>query len=123
LKKDDTKKMLTAQQRRAIEALLTHGTTTAAAEAAGVQRKTVYRWKQQPEFIEALAEAERAAVERLSRDLAGLSAQAAEVLRDAMRPGQKMSNRLRAVEIVIGRLVDLRGLVEIEKRLEQLENA
>lgn len=117
---NDTK-LLSAQQRRAVEALLTHGTVKAAAEAAGVTRKTMYRWQGTPEFIAAVKEAEAAAIEELSRALTGLGREALQALRDALAPTQRMNHRLRAAEIALGNLLRVRELVEIEERLARLE--
>ena len=46
------------QKKRFIDALTTHGTVRHAAQAAGVSRNTVYRWRQEDfEFAEAWSEA------------------------------------------------------------------
>lgn len=112
-----------AQQRKAVEALLTFGTVTAAAEAAGVTRRTLYRWQQQPEFVAALKQAEQAALTELSRALAGLGVAAVDALRDALSKSEKMNHRLRASEIAIANLLRVRELIEIEERLQALEEA
>lgn len=116
-----TEKKVTPPQRRAIAALLTTGDTTQAAIAAGVNRSTLYAWRAQPHFQEALKEAEADAVAGLSRSLAGLGESAAQALRDALAPGNKMNLRLRAAEIVTDRLLKLRDLVELEERIAALE--
>lgn len=118
---ETTEKKLTPAQRKAIEALLVSGNTTEAAKAAGVNRVTLYRWRNDPAFAEALRDAEAEALAGLSRSLAGLADGVAAALRDALAPGQKISVRLRASEIVIDRLLRLRELVEVERRLAVLE--
>jgi hypothetical protein len=115
------KKVITPNQRKAIECLLTTGNTTAAAESAGVNRSTIYRWMSDDGFLDSLHEAEREAVAALSRALSGLGDMASSALRDALQPHQKIATRLRASEIVIGNLLRLRELVDIEARLTTLE--
>lgn len=52
------------QKKRFIAALTTHGTVRHAAQAAGVSRNTVYRWRQEDfEFAEAWYEAHENAVD------------------------------------------------------------
>lgn len=114
-------KTLTGPQLRAIDALLTSGNIGEAAIAAGVNRRTLDRWRREDAFVAALREAEADAVAGLSRNLAGLGDGAAAALRDALDSGEKMSTRLRAAEIVIGNLLKLRELVELEERIGALE--
>lgn len=114
---------VTPVQRRAVEALLTAPSIKAAAEVAGVQRKTLHRWLKDPAFTAALKEAESAAIASLSRRLAMLGEQAALALDDALQPGEDMKNRLRACEIVIGNLLKLKELIDFEQRLQDLEDA
>lgn len=117
---NDTK-ILSAQQRKAVEALMTHATVTAAAEAAGVTRKTIYRWKDQPEFVAALRQAERDATAELSRALQRLSRSAIQVLSDAMRPGEKMAHRLRGSEVTLSNFLRMREFHDFEEQLAELE--
>lgn len=116
-----TEKKLTPQQRKAIETLFTTGSVTAAALASGVTRTTLYKWKNDTAFTEAMQEAEAEAVAGLARSLAGLGESAAAALFDALQPGEKMSTRLRAAEIVTDRLLKLRELVTLEERIAALE--
>lgn len=116
-----TQKTLAPAQRKAIEALLTCGNVASAALAADVGRTTVYRWLKEDYFIAELRSAEQEAVASLSRALAGLGDSAAEALRAALHPEQKITTRLRASEIVIGNLLRLRELVELEERIRALE--
>ena len=52
------------QKKRFIDALTTHGTVRHAAQAAGVSRNTVYRWRQEDfDFAEAWYEAHENAVD------------------------------------------------------------
>jgi len=113
-------KKLTPAQLKGIEALLTTGKVTEAARAAGVAPQTFYRWRRQPHFREALREAETQAVASLSSALAVLGNKAAGALSDAL-DADDVRLRVRAADIVLGRLLQLRELVELEERIERLE--
>ncbi|WP_376793088.1 phBC6A51 family helix-turn-helix protein [Thermoflexus sp.] len=113
---------VTPRQRRAIEALVTFGTTQAACEVAGVSRTTLYRWLRQPAFRQALAEAERAALAELQRDLLVLARGAKDALKDALA-SEDLRQRLRAADMVLGRLLQLHEMMNLEERLAELEKA
>ena len=113
---------VTPKKRKAVEALLTKADIKKAAEAAGVSRKTLYRWLKDADFLAALAEAEAEALATLSRTLVALGDQAVAVLRDAMRDSTAPINaRLRAADMVLSRLLQLRELVNLDRRLSNLE--
>ena len=116
------KKRLTPKQRRGIAALLLTGDTAKAAKEAGVSRQTFYRWRKMPHFQQELREAEDAALGDLSRRLVSLSEKAATALEDAL-DAPELRFRLRAAEIILGRLLQLREQVDIEGRLAALEEA
>jgi len=110
------------KKRRAVEALLTEPDVTQAAKAAGVSRNTLYRWMKEPDFMVAVANAEADALAGMSRALVKLGDQAVEVLRDAMNdPETPVNTRLRAADTVFSRLLQLRELVNVEKRVTELE--
>ena len=115
---------VTPRQRKAIESLLTQGDAKRAAEVAGVSRNTLYRWLKQDRFKAALAEAEAEALISLSRALVRLGDKAATTLEDAMDDGDAaLSARVRAADIVLSRLLQLRELVDLEGRIVKLEEA
>lgn len=116
-----TEKKLSPAQFKAIEMLLTCGSVSEAATAANVTTNTIYRWMKDDTFLTALRAAEGVAIAGLSRALAGLGESAAGVLKAALGEGEKMNTRLRAVEIVIGNLLRLRELVDLEERVAELE--
>src|SRR5262249_14965102 len=88
---------LTPKQRKAVEALLTTGEVSGAAEAAGVSRDTVYRWLKQAAFLDAVREAEARALDDLSRLLVRLGRTAAGTLAKAMTdPETPAATRVRA---------------------------
>jgi hypothetical protein len=120
MNENETQKKLTPAQRLAIEKLLTSGSVEDAAISAKVARSSLYRWMKDDLFVAELRAAEAEAITGLSRSLAGLGNMAASALRAALED-PKMSIRLRASEIVIGNLLKLRELVDLETRLAQLE--
>ena len=113
---------LTPKQRKAVEALLTSGDITQAAQAAGVARDTLYRWMRQDDFRSALKTAEAASIENLARELVRLGEKAARTLDEAMTAEDATTSaRVRAADIVISKLLQLREMVDLEKRLQTLE--
>ena len=113
---------LTPKQRKAVEALLTSGDITQAAQAAGVARDTLYRWMRQDDFRSALKTAEAASIENLARELVRLGEKAARTLDEAMTAEDATTSaRVRAADIVISRLLQLREMVDLEKRVQELE--
>jgi transposase-like protein len=113
---------LTPKQRKAVEALLTSGDMTKAAKAAGVARDTLYRWLRQDDFRVSLKAAEAGAIESLARELVRLGEKAARTLDEAMTAEDATTSaRVRAADIVISRLLQLREMVDLEKRVQELE--
>lgn len=113
---------LTPRQRKALEVLLVTGDVTQAASAARVSRQTVHNWLKQAEFSAALEEGERAALAGISRALVRLGEQATQTLENAMTtPEIHPSTRVRAADIVLARLLQLRELVILEERVSKLE--
>jgi len=115
---------LKSEQFRAIQALVTAGTVTAAAAAAGRAPKTIHAWLKQDDFKSRLLEAEVAALDQLSRELVGLASEAVATLRATMAsPTVSAGIRVRAAEVVLTNLLKLRELYTIEERLKVLESA
>jgi phage terminase small subunit len=113
---------LTYRQRKAVEALLSTTDTTQAALAAGVSRETVYRWMRDPAFRDALKAGAAEALEALSRSLVRLSDKAIKTLEDALTYDLKAPGaRVRAADVILGRLLQLKELVDLEGRVSDLE--
>ena len=113
---------LTLKQRKAVEALLTTGEVTAAAKEVGVARETVQRWLNQPLFSQAVKAAEARAIDDLSRMLVRLGRTATSTLAKAMSdPATPMSTRVRAADVALSRLLQLRELASLEARVSELE--
>jgi hypothetical protein len=120
--RNETSSPLSAKQQRAIAALLTKPTIEEAAKAAGVSRATLYRWLAERAFQTALADAERRLLETTSRGLIALSTKALAVT-EAVLDDQSVpaSTRLRAADVTLNRLLQLRELVSLEERIAALE--
>ena len=113
---------LTPKRRKAIESLLTTGDIAAAARAAGVSRQTLYTWLREADFRAALQSAETAALESLSRALVRLGDKATATLDSAMSDDlAALPVKIRAADIVLSRLLQLRELVDLEARVTELE--
>ena len=115
-------KKVTLKQHLALGALLTEADVSKAADAAAVSRTTIYRWLKDPVFQNALSAAESEALAALSRKLVVLGGQAVFVLDDAMRDANTpVSSRIRAADIVLSRLLQLRELVQLDARVAEIE--
>ncbi len=113
---------LTGKRRRAVEALLATGEVSAAARDVGIHRDTLHRWLRQPLFLQAVRDAEAAALDELSRLLVRLGRTAAATLAKAMSdPAVPWSTRVRAADASLGRLLQLRELATLEARVTELE--
>ncbi len=122
MSKKVTEKAITPRQSIAIERLLNGGTVQGAADAAGVSRKTVYKWLSIPAFQEAINNAQAEAMARLSRALIALGGSAVLTLGETMNDHtQPAAVRVRAADIVTNRLLTMRESVEFEARLAELE--
>jgi hypothetical protein len=66
----------------AVAALASGAKRSAAAEAAGVARSTLWRWMQDPEFVGTVEEARAALLDRLLDDALGDAVESAAVLRE-----------------------------------------
>jgi transposase-like protein len=121
---DPTLAQLSTKQRKAVEALLTTGEVKAAATEAGVHRDTLHRWLKQPLFLEAVRSAEAAALDELSRLLVRLGRTAVATIAKAMSdPVTPAATRVRAADVALGRLLQLRELAQLEARVQALEQA
>src|SRR5829696_3525996 len=121
---DPTREQLSPKQRKAVEALLTTGEVKAAAAEAGVHRDTLHRWLRDPVFLGAVRSAEAAALDELSRLLVRLGQTAVATIAKAMSdPVTPVATRVRAADVALGRLLQLRELVQLEARVQALEQS
>jgi hypothetical protein len=93
---------ITARQERALHALLAGLDDTAAAQAAGVQRPTLNKWKNHDaDFIAAMNIARRDLADGFLDGLRALYGDAVAVIRDALDVENPPAVRLRAAEAII----------------------
>jgi hypothetical protein len=119
---DPTLQQLSPKQRKAVEALLTTGEVKAAAVEAGIHLDTLHRWLKEPVFLDAVRQAEAAALDELSRSLVGLGRTAVATIANAMSdPVTPVATRVRAADVALGRLLQLRELAQLEARVQALE--
>lgn len=102
--------MLRPAQNKALRALLEGGDIEDAAQAANRTRRTVHRWLNDPDFREALAQAEAGAIQDLTRKLAGMGDKALEALKDAL-DDDEIAVKLRGADVHLKHLVRLRELL------------
>ncbi len=119
-----TPEQLTPKQRKAVEALLTTGDVTAAAQEVRISKATLYRWLKEPAFHQAVRQAEAQALDDLSRLLVRLGRTAVATLAKAMSdPTVPAASRVRAADATLSRLLQLRELATLEARITALEEA
>ena len=93
---------LHSRKLKALEALLRYPNLTQAAEAAGVDRVTLYRWAKEPAFQNLMAEAHAKAQSEAFAILQVAAEPAAAFLLSTMRdPAAPALTRIRAAEAVL----------------------
>lgn len=112
--------MLKPKQMQAVELLALGFTREETAKRVGVGERTLYLWLQQAEFQQALrdvqAEQWRALLGRLGR----LTGEAVDALQRALRDAPH-AVQVRAADVLLGKLVAVKQVHELEQRLAALE--
>lgn len=111
---------LTAKQRRAIPFLAGASSLDEGCRLSGLSRPTLYRWLKDPVFAEALES------ERREIFSAALSAMKAQIRRaveklSALLDSSDENVRLRASDKLISHAVRVEELIELKRRIEELE--
>jgi transcriptional regulator with XRE-family HTH domain len=127
LTQNDTKpggRRVTPRQTKAIEALFSKKTMEQAASAAGVSRKTLYRWlNNDTDFQDALAAAESREIDSLTRRLIELQKRALDtfekILDKPEAPG--VWAMLRTAQAITDNMLRIRELRNVEARLIEIE--
>lgn len=114
---------LTPKQEKALAALLSEPTATAAAETANVALSTLMRWLNEPAFAAAYKMARGRILETTLIALQSASGQAVTTLRNVLtdetaRAGEKVS----AAKAIIEFALKAREVLEVEERLKALES-
>jgi transposase-like protein len=114
---------LSPRKRRAVLALVEHGSVVRAADEVGISRQALHRWIKEPEFSQALREASSNMVEQASRRLTHLMLRAVDALEFVLKSSTSNTReKLRAAELILSHGVRLRELSELESRIVELEH-
>jgi hypothetical protein len=73
---------LSPAQKRALAAMLTERDVRSAAKAAGVAERTLFTWLKDPDFTQALRQAEAALIDEATRGLVGMQGKALQGIAD-----------------------------------------
>jgi phage terminase small subunit len=115
---------LTRRQLKFVAALMESTTVAEAAHRAGIGEKTAHRYLKEPAVQNAIRAAGREQLESLTRRLRRLGQDAAETLGAAMQAEDaSWSPRIKAADSVIGRLLKVSELLDLEERVTALEQA
>ena len=113
---------LSPAQVRAVAAIMTTRTVTAAAAEAKVTTRTIYRWLTDPDFKAALAAAEADLLASTTRMLLTASGQAVDTLKAAIDdPEAGHGVKVRAADLLLVHAPRLYELRTLEARLAALE--
>mgnify|MGYP000458471328 CR=1 FL=1 len=116
--------ILRENQLAALSVIVTGGTYGHAAKVAGVTERTINRWLNLPDFKKALSITTSNSVSIATARLARLSELAVNVLEAAMRDKENTttSQRIRASNMVLGHLIKLAEMSDIQERISGLES-
>jgi hypothetical protein len=119
-----SKSVISTKQKAAIRALITGASYPEAAAAAQVHENTIGQWMKNPGFVTALHQAEGEAMQIISRSLVSIADKATETLEGVLgKEEARDSSKIRAADVVLGRLLDIRSMAELEERIKKLEEA
>lgn len=92
------------------------------ASAAGVAERTLFRWRTEPVFRQALAAAEGELLDAATRRLLTLQEAAIQTFQDVLSDAQTSPGvRVRAAQAVLDYLLKIRMLRDVEQRLTAME--
>ena len=121
---DTQGKSLSAEQRRALDALLGGADTLEAARAAGCSERTLMRWKAEPTFRQALQDAQDAALDATTGALVSASMASVALLRRVVEnDNAQLSHRLRAAGTLLDATLRWHELRSVAQRVAALEGA
>ena len=114
---------LTSKQKRAIIAILSTQTIVEAAAMTSVSTRSILRWMKDPDFRAELTKQETEALSVVSRRLVALADIAVKTIKDILNDAEIPAGvKLRASEAVLSNLLRLRELVDLDRRLTELES-
>jgi len=110
------------RQRLFVSAIFEYPTIAQAATAAGISERTARNYLHNVEVLAAIREAEAGALDAIQRSLTALAQDAVGALQDALTDDDAVvSVRIRAADLILQRLLQVREAVGIEQRLSELE--
>lgn len=113
---------MTPKQARVMEALLTHSTKEAAAQAAGVNRSTVDAYLTDPDFRSEYEERRRCLLDAVCSSLQSAMSDAVQTLTEIMSNAENAPQaRIQAARSVLEYGVKLTELTDLAARVEALE--
>jgi len=116
------KKNLTPKQHKVIEALLSGATRAAAANAAGIHDRTLYKWLQDETFTAELRKAETQAITNAQGALIGRIEENLQILDEIKRNKAATDNaRIRAVQLQLETFLSWRAALITEERITAIE--
>jgi hypothetical protein len=113
---------LQRKQEQAIAALLSEPNLEAAAVRIGIAVRTLKSWLKDREFLAAYRRARRAVVEMALGRLQQISGEAVGTLRSALTCG-KPGDEIRAAVAVLDHAIRAVEVLDMEQRIEALENS
>jgi hypothetical protein len=111
------------QQERTINALLSSNTLEGAAKKAGISKRTLLRWMEEPEFRAAYRKAKGDVLRTASAILTRDSGKAALTLTKIFtgKPTENQSSRVSAARATLRLALDAFALEDLDERLRKLE--
>lgn len=117
------KKNLTPRQSKAVAALVASGKMGHAAETAGISRRTLTRWLQEPAFRAAYIQARGDLLQEVTTACAAKALRAVERLADEMdNPRGTPGSRIRAASALLDMTARMVGIADIETRISEMES-
>lgn len=115
-------KKITPKQHQAIQAILAGKTRAEAAEAAGINDRTIYKWLQDEAFTRALRTAETQAITTAQAALIARIEENLEILDNIKRGANTSDNaRIRAVQLQLDTILQWRAALITEERITAIE--
>lgn len=119
-----TNVLLSPKQQLAIDVLLASGDRARAAQAAGVNERTLRKWMHEPAFLSALQTSQDATLDRVTADLVQAAGGAVALLVAFVYDEEVApSLRLQASRALLDTTLRWHELRGIERRIEALEQA
>jgi AcrR family transcriptional regulator len=111
------------KREKAIQALMTHRSVEAAARAAGVSKRTLYRYLHEPEFQDACREAKQAVVSQsMARLQFASSAAASTLLKLMVDPSTPASVKARVADSILNHAVKATEMEAVQAPAQTAEN-